>query len=278
MTAATSARGTVPPGTGGAASRILPVAGASVRPRAQDCPVQAPGTQIGLGGGLRRNVGSPDLIATGPWRPDGPHRGDLHEPADPGALGGGGHPHRASLVDGVLARGAAARTSAGREHQRVSPGQQHRDIIGRGRLQVTDDNFGADPLHIGDVDRVPDQPYGLVAALGQEALQQQRDLPVPARDHYTRAVGLLTGIIGRSGDVASGPYCDHQEPHGPPKAWQGQSRLQVPSLRQKRMFTPRVAMHKHAGWGDRSREGIALRSRRVGITGRRYPFVRTTCS
>ena len=42
-----------------------------------------------------------------------------------------------------LAGGAAARTSAGRKHYRVSPGQQHRDIIGRGRLQVTDDSFGA---------------------------------------------------------------------------------------------------------------------------------------
>ena len=31
--------------------------------------------------------------------------------------------------------------------------------------------------HIGDVGRVPDQPYGPVAALSQEALQQERDRP-----------------------------------------------------------------------------------------------------
>jgi hypothetical protein len=34
---------------------------------------------------------------------------------------------------------------------------------------------------------IPDQPYGLVTALREEALQQERDLPVPARDHYAHA-------------------------------------------------------------------------------------------
>jgi hypothetical protein len=43
------------------------------------------------------------------------------------------------------------------------------------------------------VGRVPDQPDGLIAAFGQEALQQQRDLPVPARNHYPHATTLLTG-------------------------------------------------------------------------------------
>jgi predicted lipid-binding transport protein (Tim44 family) len=42
------------------------------------------------------------------------------------------------------------------------------------------------------VGRVPDQPDGLIAALGQEALQQQRDLPVAARNHYSHAATLLT--------------------------------------------------------------------------------------
>ena len=55
-----------------------------------------------------------------------------------------------------------------------------------------------------------DQPYGRVAALGQQALEQERDLPVPARDHYAHAVSLLAGITGRSDDVASGPCCDPQ--------------------------------------------------------------------
>src|SRR5580700_6111219 len=82
--------------------------------------------------------------------------------------------------------------------------------------------------------RVPDQPYGLVAALGEEALQQECDLAVPARDHYAHAASLLTGIIGRGDDVASGPCCDRQGPHGPPKAWHRQSRLQAPSLRHER--------------------------------------------
>src|SRR5262245_15132782 len=65
-------------------------------------------------------------------------------------------------------------------------------MIDRGGLQVADDGFGASVLHVNGVDRVPDQPDGLVAALRQEALQQQRDLPVPARDHYPHAATLLT--------------------------------------------------------------------------------------
>ena len=50
------------------------------------------------------------------------------------------------------------------------------------------------PAHVADVGRVSDQPYGLVAAPGEQALQQECDLPVPTRDHYTHAVSLRTGI------------------------------------------------------------------------------------
>jgi hypothetical protein len=41
--------------------------------------------------------------------------------------------------------------------------------------------------------RVPDQPDGLVPALSQQPLQQQRDLPVPARYHHPHAATLLSG-------------------------------------------------------------------------------------
>ena len=116
-------------------------------------------------------------------------------------MGGVGHEDGGSTVDGVLARGTTAGPGAGREHHRVSPGQQRRDIVGRGRLQITDDSFGAGFLHVGDVGRVPDQRDGLIAALSQEALQQERDLPVPARDHYAHAVSLLTELIARSDDA-----------------------------------------------------------------------------
>jgi len=132
----------------------------------------------------------------------------------PGPPGGAGHQHAGSPVDGVLAAGAAARTSAGREYHHVGPGQQLCDITGRGCLQVADGSFGAGLVHIGGVDRVPDQPCGLVAALGQEALQQERDLPVPARDHDARAASLLTGITGRRDDAASGPCTDRQRHPG----------------------------------------------------------------
>jgi hypothetical protein len=120
--------------------------------------------------------------------------------------------------------GAAARTSVGREYHHVGPGQQLCDITGRGCLQVADGSFGAGLVHIGGVGRVPDQPCGLVTALSQEALQQERDLPVPARDHDARAASLLTEITGRGDDDASGPCTDRQGPPGPPSAWQ-QSRL-----------------------------------------------------
>src|SRR5215469_13340288 len=40
--------------------------------------------------------------------------------------------------------------------------------------------------------RVSDHPYGLVAAAGEQALQQECDLPMPARDHYTHAASLRT--------------------------------------------------------------------------------------
>jgi hypothetical protein len=159
---------------------------------AQDGPVQVPEAQIGLGGGLRRDVGSPDLIGAGPRRAAGSYRGDLHEPAYPGPLGGVGHQHRGSPVDRVLARRATARPSVGRKYHCVSPRQQHRDIIGRRRLQIADDSLGADPLHIGGVRRVPDQPDGLITAIGEETLQQQRDLPVAAGDYYAPAASLLT--------------------------------------------------------------------------------------
>jgi hypothetical protein len=40
---------------------------------------------------------------------------------------------------------------------------------------------------IGGMCRIPDQAHGLITAPGQEALEQQRNLPVPARDHHTHA-------------------------------------------------------------------------------------------
>ena len=61
--------------------------------------------------------------------------------------------------------------------------------------------------------RVPDQSYGLVTALGEEALQQQRDLPVPARDHYAHAASLVTGIIGVSATPPAGPNANPELAH-----------------------------------------------------------------
>jgi len=64
------------------------------------------------------------------------------------------------------------------------------------------------------VGRVPDQPYGLVAALGQEALEQERDLPVPAGDHYSHSATLLTGLTGRAMTSSAG-RCPARAPRRP---------------------------------------------------------------
>jgi hypothetical protein len=202
MTAATSARGTAPAGTGGAASWTRPVAGASVRLPGRRMVQSRSRARRSASAAVFAAIGGPDFTAAGSRRRSGSHRGDLHEPAGPGPFGGIGHQHRGGPVDGVLARRAAARTGASGEHHRVSPGQQHRDITGRGRLQVADDGFGAGLVHIGDVGRVPDQPDRLVTAVGQKALQQQRDFPCPPaiitrmpppyfRDHRQRRLGRL---------------------------------------------------------------------------------------
>ena len=103
--------------------------------------------------------------------------------------------HGGRPVDGILPGGAAARPGAGREHHRVSPGKQPRDLTGRGRLQVADDRFGAGLAHLGHLGRVPDQPHGLIAPPGQEPLKQERDLPVPARDHDAHAAGRVRDAI-----------------------------------------------------------------------------------
>src|SRR5215471_19475069 len=83
---------------------------------AQDGPVQVPGAQVILGGGLCRDVGGPDRVGAGPWRLAGAHRGDLHEPAYTGPPGGLGHQYRGSPVDGIFTGGAAARAGTGREY------------------------------------------------------------------------------------------------------------------------------------------------------------------
>jgi SEC-C motif-containing protein len=69
----------------------------------------------------------------------------------------------------------------------------HWTYLGPTDLQGTDSgrNRGAGRADISGMGRVPDQPDHLVAALGQQAFQQERDLPVPARDHYTHAASLL---------------------------------------------------------------------------------------
>src|SRR5580704_6312308 len=95
--------------------------------------------------------------------------------------------------------------------------------------------------------RVPDQPDGLVAALGQEALQLERDHPVPARDHYAHAATLLKRTIGRSHDAARAML----RSAGISWATEGLSAdsgsgadVQTPSLWQKRDYTrPERATH-----------------------------------
>ena len=97
--------------------------------RAQDGPVQVPGAQIGLGGGLRRDVGGPDLITAGPRRCAGSIEETCTNLRTPARSAASAISTEAARSTESL-RGAAARTGAGREYHRVSPGQQHRDITG----------------------------------------------------------------------------------------------------------------------------------------------------
>src|SRR5262249_47895012 len=247
--------------------------------RAHDGPVQVPGAQVVLGGGLGRDVGSPDLIGAGPRRLAGPHRGGPPGPAHPGPVGRAGHQHRGSPVDGVLTRGTTACPSPGRKYHRVGPGQQHRDIIGRRRLQIADRCFGTGLLHIGGVGRVPDQSHGLITAPGEQALQQERDLPVPARDHYAHAASLRTGTAGKG----AGPTAAHS---GAPRILSAcLSDFTTSSLtRTTCLGWPGSGPRRSAGrsfpsGGARSPSGLP-RTRPSGGASRRAPFpsrARTVC-
>lgn len=78
MTAATSARGDRADG-GRRGGEPDPADGRSIGEavQAQDGPVQVPAAQIGLGGGLRRDVGRPGLTGAGTRRAADSHRGGL---------------------------------------------------------------------------------------------------------------------------------------------------------------------------------------------------------
>ena len=83
---------------------------------------------------------------------------------------------------------AAARPGAGGEHHRVGARELRGQFVDGGGLQVADHGPRTGRLDVVDVVRVADQPDDLVAALGQQPLQQQRDLPVSTRDHHAHAV------------------------------------------------------------------------------------------
>src|SRR5690349_25085346 len=75
-----------------------------------------------------------------PWRRAAPIE-DLHEPADPGPLGGISHQHRASPVDGVLARGTAAAPAPTVNTTASAPDSSAATSSAR-PPQVTDHSFG----------------------------------------------------------------------------------------------------------------------------------------
>ncbi len=79
-----------------------------------------------------------------------------------------------------LRSGAAARPGARGEHHRV--GALHEAAqVGLG-LQVADHGLGPHALQVGGVVGVADQAAGAVAALGQQPLEVERDLPMASGD------------------------------------------------------------------------------------------------
>ena len=81
------------------------------------------------------------------------------------------------------------------------------------------------------VGRVPDQPYGLVATLGEEALQQQRDLSMPARYHYAHAASLLIETIAEAATAPAAVLRSSNAAQSP-KAQQGGADCSRRHLRQ----------------------------------------------
>ena len=240
MTAATSARGIAPGDRGGGASRDT--AGGWIVGQAawtHDGPVQIPGPQVVLGGGLGRDVGRPHLTAARLRWHSGSHRGDLHEPADPGPLGGTGHQDRGRPVHGVLAPGTTPGQAGAGNTTASALATSTGDILGPSPLQVANDRFSAGHAHIVDLGRVPESAHGLVPAPSHSnRLQQQRHLPVHARYHHPRATTLQ-----RSGSPA-GP-----RPSTP--AVTGRDPPQTDRAEMVRAWPPGVVSCRRAGSGCR---------------------------
>ena len=86
-----------------------------------------------------------------------------------------------------LRSGAAAGPGAGREDDRVGVADRGRDGRCVSGLEVADDRVAAGLADVGLVVGVADQRAHAVAALGQQARQPQRDLPVPSCDRHQHA-------------------------------------------------------------------------------------------
>ncbi len=86
---------------------------------------------------------------------------------------------RAAVVDRPLPRRSAARARAGGEDDRVRPRDR---VVDLDVLDVEHDRLGADLLEVRGLLGLADDPPRAVAALGEDLLEPQRDLPVATDD------------------------------------------------------------------------------------------------
>ena len=126
------------------------------------------------------------------------HRGDHQIPVDTRGFGGVGQQDRGVAVDGLLARRAAARDPRPRRtRRRRRRAGVRRPPSNRGALQIHDNRFGARRFEVGGLRRVADESGDGVAALREQALEDQRDLSVSARDDDAHALPLPVGAQRR---------------------------------------------------------------------------------
>jgi hypothetical protein len=108
-------------------------------------------------------------------------------PSYAGLLGRGGEQRGRGAVDGVLPRGAAARSGARREHSRVRTFQGRRHVADLRLLQIEYDGPPAGRLDIRHVIGVANKPDGFVTATGELPGQSEGDLAMSTGDHDAHA-------------------------------------------------------------------------------------------
>jgi hypothetical protein len=148
-------------------------------------PIEVAGAKAGIGGRFRLGVREKRIVLRYAVVRPGAEVRHHHEPSHARLLRGVNHPDRGVAVDGVGPRQVAA-PGPGGEHDRIVPGEKIGQRVGAQCLDVGDDGTGARRGDVVGVVGVTEDRRHLVTALGQDAGQMQRDLPMAADDDNAR--------------------------------------------------------------------------------------------